>query len=255
MGNTRLREAMEQASVRPGDLASELGIDPKTVQRWVTGRVPHRSSRLAAARVLGVDVGSLWPHVEPRRSPGSEVRQIYPTRGAVPADLWRRLADQAHSEVDILAYAAMFLFDSLPDVVATLTAKARSGLRIRLLLGDPDGSAVMLRGEEEGLGVLLAARCRLSWFASRELRSASGTSARRHDTTLYASLFRFDDDVIVNTHLFGAPAAQSPYLHARQVPGGNLVASYRASFERVWFVATPTEGDPPWGESTTSMTR
>ncbi len=55
-----------------------------------------------------------------------------------------------------------------------------------------------------------------------------------HDTTLYASLFRFDDDMLVNTHVYGAPAAQSPVLHLRRVPGGRMFDHHAASIERVW---------------------
>jgi hypothetical protein len=55
-----------------------------------------------------------------------------------------------------------------------------------------------------------------------------------HDATLYASILRFDDDLLVNWHLFGAPAADSPVLHLRYNTTRGLAASVVASFERVW---------------------
>jgi 8-oxo-dGTP pyrophosphatase MutT (NUDIX family) len=48
------------------------------------------------------------------------------------------------------------------------------------------------------------------------------------------SIYRFDDDMLVNAHVYGAPAAHSPVLHLRRLPGGRLVDHYQASFERVW---------------------
>jgi hypothetical protein len=40
--------------------------------------------------------------------------------------------------------------------------------------------------------------------------------------------------MLVNAHVYGAPAAHSPVLHLRRLPGGRLVDHYQASFERVW---------------------
>ena len=51
---------------------------------------------------------------------------------------------------------------------------------------------------------------------------------------LYASLFRFDESMMVNTHTYGAYAARSPVLHLRRVPGGQLFDYYDRAYERVW---------------------
>ncbi|MFF5071339.1 DUF5753 domain-containing protein [Micromonospora olivasterospora] len=51
-------------------LAGKVGVDPKTAGRWVTpGRVPHARHRIAVARVLGREVGDLWPEVVRPREP------------------------------------------------------------------------------------------------------------------------------------------------------------------------------------------
>jgi hypothetical protein len=71
--------------------------------------------------------------------------------------------------------------------------------------------------------------------ANRQLiTDAPGVELRFHATTLYNSIYRFDDDMLVNAHVYGAPAAHSPVLHLRRLPGGRLVDHYQASFERVW---------------------
>jgi hypothetical protein len=108
------------------------------------------------------------------------------------------------------------------------------GTKVRLTLGDPDSEAVRRRGEEEGIGDGLAARVRLGLLYLREAIGAPGVELRFHATTLYNSLYRFDDDLLVNAHVYGAPAAHSPVLHLRRLPGGQLVNHYQASFERVW---------------------
>ena len=43
--------------------------------------------------------------------------------------------------------------------------------------------------------------------------------------------------MLVNTHAYGFPAAQSPVL--RRLAGGSLFDHYQASFERVWAQAHP----------------
>jgi hypothetical protein len=47
-----------------------------------------------------------------------------------------------------------------------------------------------------------------------------GVELRLHTTTLYNSIYRFDGDMLVNAHAYGSPAAQSPVLHLRHLPGG-----------------------------------
>ena len=117
-------------------------------------------------------------------------------------------------------------------------AKAEEGVKLRLAMGDPDCEAVRLRGEEEHIGDGLAARIRLSLIYLREAIGSAGVELRFHATTLYNSIYRFDDDMLVNAHVYGAPAAHSPVLHLRRLPGGRLFDHYQASFERVWSQAS-----------------
>jgi hypothetical protein len=93
---------------------------------------------------------------------------------------------------------------------------------------------VRRRGEEERIGDGLAARVRLGLLYLQDAIGAPGVELRFHATTLYNSIYRFDDDMLVNAHVYGAPAAHSPVLHLRRLPGGQLFDHYQASFERVW---------------------
>lgn len=68
-----------------------------------------------------------------------------------------------------------------------------------------------------------------------------GIDIRLHRTTLYNSLFRFDDQILVNTHLWGMSAYQAPLLHLRRVEGGKLFDTYAANLDPIWATATPLD--------------
>jgi len=53
-------------------------------------------------------------------------------------------------------------------------------------------------------------------------------------TTLCASIFRFDDEVMANFHLFGNPAVVSPVLHLRRRRETGVAASVLRTFDAVW---------------------
>ena len=61
-----------------------------------------------------------------------------------------------------------------------------------------------------------------------------------HDTTLYNSIYRFDDEMLVNAHLYATNAYAAPVLHLRRLDGGQLFANYAQSFDAVWEGSTPT---------------
>jgi transcriptional regulator with XRE-family HTH domain len=243
VSNERLRQAILDAGLSLDDLAAEIGIDPKTVERWITrARIPHPGNRARAARALGLEEAVLWPQLDDARARavvGSEVVRVYPDRGAVPPASWYELISSAREHVDILVYAGLFLSDGRADLATLLRERAEQGLAIRVLLGDPDSDAVARRGAEEGVGDAMAARIHLSMTYMEPAFDVPGVEVRVHETTLYNSLFRFDDDLLVNMHTYGAVAAKSPVMHLRRLAGGRLFPHYMASFERVWGEARP----------------
>lgn len=246
MGNERLRSQMHQAGLTIGALATKVEVDPKTVERWLdNGRLPHQRHRQKAARVLDSDEAFLWPQLlddeRTRATSEAELMGFYPHRGAVPADLWRRLVDSPTERVEILVYAGLFLVDSNPDLPAKLAERAANGLKVRLLYGDPDSDTVAWRGNEEGIGANLAARIRLSVMYMQPVLGLPGIEVRQHDSVLYNSIYRFDNEMLVNTHVVGSPAPQNPVLHLRRLSGGHLFDHYLKSFDRVWDAGRPLE--------------
>lgn len=120
-----------------------------------------------------------------------------------------------------------------------LAAKARAGVRIRLLLGDPGSDAVAERGSTEGIDDAMAARIRNALVLIRPLLAIDGVELRLHRTVLYNSIYRADDQALVNAHVHGVGAPNAPVLHLRRVAGGDLLTLYADSFEGVWAGAVP----------------
>ena len=56
MANERLRALLLERGETPDKLAETVGVDPKTVERWITrGRTPYRAHRYAVAAFFVVD--------------------------------------------------------------------------------------------------------------------------------------------------------------------------------------------------------
>lgn len=237
--NDTLRRALADARLDEVSVSTALGVDPKTVQRWLMGRVPQRRHRWGVADLVGRHESDLWPELaDGQDGTCPEIRGSYPHRGAVPRELWRTLFSCAEREIGILVYSGLFLAEDV-ETQRTLAGKARSGVAVRILLGDPEGHTLAERGAEEGIGDAIAAKVRNAIVLYRPLLAVEGVQIRLHDTVLYNSLYRADDELLVNPHVFGAAAAYAPVLHLRQASAGDLVTTYADSFERVWDGARP----------------
>jgi len=238
--NQRLADAIAQRGWDLRRFAEEVGVDAKTAERWVTqGRLPHPRLRDRSAACLHVPAAVLWPDAAAPAIGIGELIAVYPTRAEMAPATVRSLVAGAAEHIDVLAYAATWLWDAVPRFADTLAAKLDVGCDVRVCLGDPDSAAVAQRGEEEGIGDAMAARCRLALTYATPLARARPGAVRRSDRVLYASLLRFDDEVLVNTHLWGNPAACSPVLHLRRAAEGGIATAALGSFERVWAAAQP----------------
>lgn len=244
MANDRLRDALLRRGGTPDDLARRLGVDPKTVERWIIlGRLPYPRHRHRIAVLLQESESYLWPHALPADRAAqvahSEIVEVHPHRAAVPADLWRRLLERATRHVGVLAYSGLFLLEQNPRLTATLRHKAQDGARVRILLGDPDSPHVAQRGQDEGIGDAMASKIRNALVHYAPLRGAAGVEVHLHATTLYNSLYWLDEEMLVNTHVYGLPAGHAPVLHLRRLSAGSLFDTYAESFERVWATSAP----------------
>ncbi|MFI7248136.1 helix-turn-helix domain-containing protein [Micromonospora chalcea] len=238
MPNDRLRSRMLTKGLTPGALAERLGVDPKTVERWITqDRNPYPRYRHTIAELLDESESYLWPDALPAQRAAqvsqSEVVHIYPRRGAVPTDLWQQLLEKATRQVGVLVYGGLFLPEFNHRWVPTLREKALAGAQVELLFGDPDGKHIAERGNDEGIGAAMSSKILNALAFYKELRDLDTVGIYYHDTILYNSIYRFDDEMLVNTHLYGTPAAYAPVLHLRRIGGAELFDNYVASFKQV----------------------
>jgi hypothetical protein len=247
MANERLRALLLERRVTTAKLAEAVEVDAKTVERWiVAGRVPYRKHRYNVAAFFGVDEAYIWPdaldHEQVTAASESEIVAVYPYRRAVPRDAWGHLFGQAEREIGILAYSCYFLAEDagLRQIMAD---KARTGARVRILLGDPESPFVLERGQSEGIGDTMPAKVRSAITMFRLLESVPNVEIRLHGTILYNSIYWGDEQLFVNTHIYGVMANNAPFFHLRKIPGGQIAVNYLESFERVWNEAEPlTEG-------------
>lgn len=242
-GNERLRRAMAAKKLAGGRLAELVGVDPKTVARWLQGRIPHARHRWAVAEILEVSEEGLWPSTAAAR-PGSatdEVVAAYPRRADVPVQSWLDLISSAKEEIGFLGYAMLHLPEQLPDLFAVLRERALRGCQVKVAMADPDSEEAHRRDAEEQLNGGLLARIRTATYYFSEVRDIENVELRFHYTPMYNSIFRFDNHMFVTPHLYGVAGSRAPLLHLyRRSPDG-IFERFVSHFEIVWREAKPFE--------------
>ncbi|MGA5130813.1 helix-turn-helix domain-containing protein [Streptomyces olivoreticuli] len=243
MSNERLRSALLAQGMTIQDLADAIDVNPKTVERWIAqGKVPYRRHQYATASLLKVDVTTLWDDSRAVESSAdlskAEIVAVYPHRHMVPPNLWRDIYARAEKRLDVLVYSGLFLSEDR-QFHDLLREKVEMGgnvglCQVRILLGDPDCPAVKQRGIDEGHG-FMDGKIRNALVNYRPLfESHPEILFRIHDTTLYNSLYRADDEMLVNPHVYGIGAYMAPVYHLRRLPGGGLFDTYANSLEQTW---------------------
>jgi transcriptional regulator with XRE-family HTH domain len=238
--NELLRRFLLQAGLREDDVAARLGVDPKTVRRWLNERVPYPHNRAAVADLVGAEESDLWPGASgtlTARIRPDELSTVYPHRTAVPREVWTQFFSSARREIGILAYSALFLAEDT-GILRLLAEKGRAGVNIKIALADPESSHAALRGGED-TGDAVPAKIRKALALYKSAAGPENVEIRLHQTVLYNSIYRADDQLIINQHAYGIPAACAPVFCLRDAGSGEMIMLYRDSFERVWAEAIP----------------
>jgi transcriptional regulator with XRE-family HTH domain len=221
--NEILRRALFRARLSEEDVAARLEVDPKTVRRWLEGRVPYLRHRWALANMLDLDETDLWPQVRTAPSRPEEVRAMYPHRETVPREVWQDLFRSAEREIGILADSGLFLAEDF-RVLAALRDRAHAGVGIRICLRDPDWP-----GPSD-----VVARTYGALALYGRLRESSDVEIRLHRVNLNNSIYRADDELLIGQHAFGILARRAPVLHLYRTDSGDMVTTYLESFGRIW---------------------
>jgi transcriptional regulator with XRE-family HTH domain len=241
--NETLRRALLRARLSEDDVAARLQVDPKTVRRWLEGRVPYLRHRWALTGLLDADEADLWPEVRAAitaRSRPVEIKAIYPNRHALPRDTWLSLLGSAVREIDILARSGLFLSKE-SGVLDALAGRARDGVRVRICLRDPDGQITADRSPRDDASDDTAAEIREALSLFGQLRENPGVELRLYRTVLYNSIYRADDQILLSQHIYCIPDERTPVLYLRSAVDGDLVATYLDAFDRIWTSAVPLE--------------
>ncbi len=214
MSNERLRGAILQARLSIDQVAEHAGVDPKTITRWLGGRVPHPRHRFAVAALLprrGVPVAisqSVGPELRRRHA---ELVAAFPFRADVDAAYWWTMITRARQQIDLLGYTLYFLPQQHPQLISVLLDKCAAGCKSAWSWLTPNSEFVRLREVEEQDPITLSARIETSLRAFRPLVDAcSGAELRYQNAPLYSSVFRFDDEMLVTPHLYATPGHRAP---------------------------------------------
>lgn len=249
MSNERLRAAIIQRHMTPSALAETLAVDPKTVHRWLAGRIPHPRHRFAIAGALDHDEDYLWPAATRTASdPGhaaAELVAAYPFRADVDPAHWWSMITKARHQIDLLGFTLFFLPQQHSQLIPVLQEKCRAGCQIRLVVADPESDFVRLRDLEEQDPITLTARIETSLRAFEPLLDCPGADMRFQDAPLYSSVFRFDDEMFVTPHLYGTPGNRAPLLHLRRLGPNGLFSRFAAHFEAIWATTRPAQPEQP----------
>lgn len=243
--NNRLREAMDNAGVSRDQLAEAVDVDPKSVWRWTNkGIIPRRIGLKAkVADILGVDESDIWPAtVQPARIGGDrevtgEVVTAWAHRADAPKAYWWTMLSTADQSIDLLGYAMQFLPEDHSRLDQLLVEKAAAGCHVRIALANPESPYVAERDEEEGLGGTFPDRIRTTLDHFEPLFGVEGIVLRFHQTRMYNSIFRGDDQMFVTPHLYGLKGYRAPLLHIRRYSDDGLFDGFLAHFERIWAVS------------------
>ncbi|SFC96568.1 hypothetical protein SAMN04487968_1177 [Nocardioides terrae] len=245
MSNERLQAGLARAGLTNEVVADRTGVDPKTVQRWLKGRVPHPRSRFVIAELLEEDEEFLWPGVrrlDPSTSVAAELVAAYAYRSELDLKRWWEFFVRAERQIDLLGFTLYFLPQQHPGLVDLLGQKIDDGCRIRAALADPSSPHVQWRDDEEHLAITVKVRIKSALDAFAPLIER-GAEFRFQDAPLYNSIFRFDDEMLLTPHLYATPGHSAPLLHMRRLMSNGLFSRFASHFEAVWSDAKPMEED------------
>jgi Cro/C1-type HTH DNA-binding domain len=128
--NEALRVAMSARSIEVEALARDVGVDPKTVQRWLAGRVPHPRHRWKICDLLEQSEQHLWPGVGLGASGAqatSEIVAAFAHRADAPSQLWAGMLERVRTNLDLLGTRCCSFRSSIPSLPDWLR---RSALKV-----------------------------------------------------------------------------------------------------------------------------
>src|SRR5712691_660015 len=237
--NEILRQALLRAGLTDEAVAAHLGVDPKTVRRWLDGRHPYPRLRSQLARLLATEEIELWPDMAIRPgvlSRSSEDVAIYPHLSAVPDGLWHEMLTLATRRIGILASISA-IAEKNADLVTLLRSRAAAQVRTRIALSAP-GRRPGPEAGDQSEDTEFASATHEATRLFRPLLETPAAEIRLHRAAAYNSMLIADNDILVSHRIYGADVAAGPVLRLRDTGDDDLTSTYRDSFESIWQSAT-----------------
>jgi hypothetical protein len=195
-----------------------------------------------------VEVGVLWPDVVRaalKTGHDREIVAVYPYRSAIPKTLWRDFIRGAERQLVFAGYTNYFLWLEHNNLRGTFRRKAESGATVRFLVGDPTSPITAERERIEGVPLTVSTRIQVTLDELAKLHGeAPQVQARYSDRHIALSVFAFDDDMLVCTHLADLLGHDSPTMHIRRRQADGMYDRYMAHVEHLW-----TQGRSVWPEA------
>jgi transcriptional regulator with XRE-family HTH domain len=233
--NKTLCRALIQARLTEEDVAARLQVDPKTVRRWLEGRVPYLRHRWAIAAMVGADETDLWPQLRTTRTRPDEVIAIYPHRDTMPREVWLRLFSSAQREIGILDDTDMPVAADAP-IAAVLADRAKSGVKMRICLHDTNASTGAQDAIRPDRGDTSEVRIQEALAIYVPLHAQGKVEIRLHRGVVYNSIYYADDQMFVSQHVYGTPIKSAPVLHLIRAEDSDMAAAFSEAFETAWAI-------------------
>jgi hypothetical protein len=160
----------------------------------------------------------------------------------MPSPVWGELVTAAQRELTFAGYTDYFLWLTVPGLRETLRRKAEAGVTVRVLLGDPDSAVTRTRELIEEVPLTVSSRIAVSLNELEPLRNVPGVEVRFSDRHISLSVFTFDDQMVVCTHVAAAVGHDSPTYRIKRSGSDGLYAAYADHVDSLWQGARPAYG-------------
>lgn len=244
--NERLRAAVLDSGLSAEQVAEQAGVDPKTLDRWMAGRVPHPRNRQALATVLGVHASDLWPETDPfdRLLPKdlAGVQGVYASRSVFLAKFSPEDLFAGATTIGLAGLTNNLLCQQFAD--HRLEQLLCLGTNVSCLFLDPDGQATAAREVEEGHEPgHLAGLTRMNISLLQRLRKRLPQGARdrlflaKYDQTIRFNIIiaeRPDETIaVVQAYLPHSRGVDSPTLVVHPIAEGGLFDTFQQIYNEL----------------------
>jgi transcriptional regulator with XRE-family HTH domain len=276
-----LRTQRELRGLTGTELARKLGVNQVRVSAYERGQyeVPHAIAELIAAefdlpilsvrRELGLwvpseaDLAELQHFADPssladdvligevirryQQRTDREIIEVFPQRSQVPRELWTRLLQGSRSEIFLGGYTNYFFWTEHAHFSDLLRRKAEDGVRVRILVGDPEHEVTQRREQVENAALTVSTRIKITLDELAKLGEVPGIEARfsnlNADAHVSRSIFRFDREALISEHIAERLGHGSLTFHLKRLQDDGPFDQYVAHAEHLW------EGGRPWSPS------